>query len=302
MSEPHLDEDLAWAPDWPCATCTLLNAPEAVKCVACDSLRPGSASNSGVVVVLPRQAPKRPADGWACPACTLVNPESADYCAACGGERWVKRQMTAAALRARTKSTKKVVESDSTTGATGATRWDHGIWGGLGPDREFLPLPPAPEGRVIYRSAKDDELDMFTELEAAATGEKPPEDPAVEPAADTASAEVPAINPDGVPVEKVELPEKVADVTPPIRPAWRVEGTPLFADAALGDVALDDAVERLASAGVEPAECLLALEAAGGDEDLARSFLWQMKRRTAAHGLLEILGRQFGVGWWFHGC
>lgn len=280
MSEPHLDEDLAWAPDWPCPTCTLLNAPEAVKCLACDSLRPGSSSNSGVVVVLPREAPKRPADdSWACPACTLLNPEAADNCAACGGERWVKRQMTAAALRARTKPA-KAVESD--TGATSA-RWDHGIWGGLGPDREFLPLPPAPEGRVIYRSAKDDELDMFTELEAA-TSEKPPEDPTVEPAADTASAEV-AANPDGVPIEKVESPKKVADVAPSaIRPAWRVEGTPLFADAALGDVALDDAVERLASAGVEPGECLLALEAAGGDEDLARTFLWQMKKNDG--GLL----------------
>jgi hypothetical protein len=231
-------------------------------------------------VVLPREAPKRPADdSWACPACTLLNPEAADNCAACGGERWVKRQMTAAALRARTKPA-KAVESD--TGATSA-RWDHGIWGGLGPDREFLPLPPAPEGRVIYRSAKDDELDMFTELEAA-TSEKPPEDPTVEPAADTASAEV-AANPDGVPIEKVESPKKVADVAPSaIRPAWRVEGTPLFADAALGDVALDDAVERLASAGVEPGECLLALEAAGGDEDLARTFLGQMKKNDG--GLL----------------
>ena len=42
---------------------------------------------------------------------------------------------------------------------------------GLGPDREFLPLPPAPEGRSVHRSAKDTDVDIFAELLEAS--EKP---------------------------------------------------------------------------------------------------------------------------------
>ena len=269
MSEPHLDEDLAWAPDWPCPACTLLNASEAVKCVACDTFRPGS-GNSQVVVVLPREAPKRPADdSWACPACTLLNGADSDNCAACGGERWLKRQMTAAALRARTKASKaqRSVESD---GCDSSLWSDHGIWGGLGPDREFLPLPPAPEGRVIYRSATDGELDMFNEADS----EKPPVEAAEADGKDQENPEVPSLQP----VETAEVPVEGAKVeVSDIRPAWRIEGTPLFGDVELGD-ALEDAVARLAAGGFDHTKCLVALEAAGGDEDLARTFLWQMKK------------------------
>ena len=125
-----------------------------------------------------------------------------------------------------------------------------GIWGGLGPDREFLPLPPAPEGRVVYRSAKDNDVDIFDSLPS-------------EPSAPRAEAS-------------------------DDRPAWRIEGDPLFASsdstlAGLGDSALfEDAAWRLAAeSGCEAMQCYRALEAAGGDEDLARSFLGSGKSPVA---------------------
>lgn len=67
-----------------------------------------------------------------------------------------------------------------------------------------------------------------------------------------------------------------AEVDHQDRPAWRVEGTPLFEDGTAGDF-VEDAVERLVADGFDHTKSLLALEAAGGDETLARTFLWQMK-------------------------
>eukprot|EP00438_Fugacium_kawagutii_P033761 Skav215077 [mRNA] locus=scaffold2575:93434:104673:- [translate_table: standard] len=114
---------------------------------------------------------------------------------------------------------------------------DAGIWGGLGPDREFLPLPPAPEGRE-------------NSGEASTAAEDHPD-----------------------------------------RPAWRVEGTPLFEDGTAGDF-VEDAVERLVADGFDHTKSLLALEAAGGDETLARTFLWQMKK-------IFELRLDDGDGWWW---
>ena len=271
MPEPHLDEELAWEPDlpeWSCPSCTLLNAPECPKCVACESLRPGSGNR--VVVVLPRtEQPvlKRSAEeeDWACPACTLLNAAAAVQCGACGGERWIqKRPMTAAALRARKGSKETGTDRTHPSGDTHSATLERGIWGGLGPDREFLPLPPAPEGRIVYRSAKDSELDMFGE------GPEVPEE--------TEKTERSENN-----TQKDHKDERSGDLVETEgfeRPSWRIEGTPLFASTdttlafGLGESALfEDAVARLASTGVEYTKCVLALEAAGGDEDLARNLL-----------------------------
>ena len=159
----------------------------------------------------------------------------------------------------------------------GLTSEEHGIWGGLGPDREFLPLPPAPEGRVVYRSAKDTEVDIFAELcegSVTATSEAPKsgedEEPVSKPTQPTPTEPLPE-------PEDSELPA----VTVP-RPTWRVKGAPLFSgdpplgfeDLGLSEAAVfEDAVGRLALSGFEITKCHLALEAAGGDENLARQFL-----------------------------
>ena len=238
----ELDEDLAWELEWSCEACTLLNASDAMRCVACGSLRASSTSCPQVVVVVPEaKGEKRPLDeSWACAACTLLNPAAATACGACRSERWVsvEKPMTAAALRAKRGK------------VTAAVSEEHGIWGGLGPDREFLPLPPPPEGRVTYRSATDSEVDIFADLKG--------EDKASEPA-EKASEEVSAAAP------KAEG----ADA----RPVWR--SGPLFETPNNSTLHLEDAILRLASLGFEEAQCLLALEAAGGDELLARDFLLQ---------------------------
>ena len=172
--------------------------------------------------------------------------------------------MTAAALRARKGSRETGTDRTHPSGDTRSATLERGIWGGLGPDREFLPLPPAPEGRIVYRSAKDSELDMFGE------GPEVPEE--------TEKTERSENN-----TQKDHKDERSGDLVETEgfeRPSWRIEGTPLFASTdttlafGLGESALfEDAVARLASTGVEYTKCVLALEAAGGDEDLARSFL-----------------------------
>ena len=261
--EPQLDEELAWEPGWTCPACTLANESDAARCVACDSLR-ASVRNSGVVVVLPpERKPKRDADSdqWACPACTLLNGDLEDRCGACGSQRWVsKRPKTAAALRAARRDLSRNVKASTLASE------EHGIWGGLGPDREFLPLPPAPEGRIVHRSAKDTDVDIFAEL-----GESPVQtSEAPEPVAPVA----PCPAPDTEPEKRGSGPEA--------RPAWRVQGAPLFAgetsleslELGLSEAAVfEDALGRLALSGFEITKCHLALEAAGGDENLARQFL-----------------------------
>ena len=249
----ELDEDLAWELEWSCEACTLLNASDAMRCVACGSLRASSTSCPQVVVVEPR-GEKRPLDeSWACAACTLLNPLEAKQCGACRSERWVtqeKKPMTAAALRAKRGK------------STAATSEEHGIWGGLGPDREFLPLPPAPEGRVTYRSATDSEVDIFADQKVEGDASEAPEKASETPEKGPETAEkAPEVDPKG-PAEGGQ------------RPAWRVAG-PLFDTLGESSLALEDAVLRLASFGFEEAQCLFALEAAGGDEVLARDFLLQ---------------------------
>lgn len=120
-----------------------------------------------------------------------------------------------------------------------------GVWGGLGPDREWVPLPPAPEGPALQRQATDGEIDIFADLAAAAE-------------------------------EQAKAAEESAQ--PQDLPEWRTLGSPLFSDlkqdSRLSESDLfDDAVGRLAMLGFDPTKCHIALEAAGGDENLARDFL-----------------------------
>ena len=60
---------------WACAACTLMNAPGATVCSACEA-----------------PAPRQPqAQSWSCEACTLANDEKDVRCRACGHGRSKKR-------------------------------------------------------------------------------------------------------------------------------------------------------------------------------------------------------------------
>eukprot|EP00933_Yihiella_yeosuensis_P051299 TRINITY_DN49195_c0_g1_i1.p1 TRINITY_DN49195_c0_g1~~TRINITY_DN49195_c0_g1_i1.p1 ORF type:complete len:336 (+),score=95.10 TRINITY_DN49195_c0_g1_i1:55-1062(+) len=327
-SEPALDEELAWEPDpWTCPVCTLVNDAELPRCGACEALRPrtrpevggrAGGNSSGVVVVLPRESEadgvkpsasphqqtqsgkkrEREAEkeGWTCSACTLDNEPGAIRCAACEGLRWVDptahRATTAAAIRASRQRPRLAERHHAATTSGGPDAKSHGIWGGLGPDREFLPLPPAPEGsHSSFLSAKDDSLDMFGEAVKAMAAED-----SSAPTAESEKVEAETAAKIAEAFEAIEKPEGAAgpflpqakedaagDGTPlPSRPTWREKGSSLF--EVQGSVPLDllgidaesmfqDAVSRLALMGFDPMKCHLALEAADGDENVAREIL-----------------------------
>ena len=138
---------------------------------------------------------------------------------------------------------------------------EHGIWGGLGPDREFLPLPPAPEGRSVHRSAKDTDVDIFAELLEEAS-----EKPKSEEKETSKEPEPQKREEEASKKEEEEEEEKEDPFLGPsksseqVLPAWRVQGAPLFTgDPAPESLplglseadAFEDAVGRLALSGFE---------------------------------------------------
>lgn len=82
--------------------------------------------------------------------------------------------------------------------------------------------------------------------------------------------------------EEVCLTGSPAQAAEPDRPRWGSGSGPLFPSLRApacaepqerNDVEFSDAVVRLALLGFDPTKCHLALEAANGDENLARAFL-----------------------------
>lgn len=89
---------------WDCDTCLVINKPDAVKCVACETAKPGTglkpsltlpSAFSAVKTVSPPTAPvstgfsgfgdkfKKPEDSWECDTCMIVNKAEDSKCVAC---------------------------------------------------------------------------------------------------------------------------------------------------------------------------------------------------------------------------
>ncbi|CAK0898512.1 unnamed protein product [Prorocentrum cordatum] len=277
---------------WQCAACTLINEASRRRCSACEGPPPWACreeNSSGVRVVLspnsaegqgaeatvtaqpgssatgsPQCAPKRPRaeaaeeECWACSACTLVNEPGAQQCAACGGRRWVLPSSRAAPRSVPAASA--ALRAARRRAAAAPAVESHEV-----PVGEWAALPPAPEDGPAQASAHDRDLDIFSE---AAGAPEPPDASGPLGAAAAGGA-------GGADRGGAEL-----------RPAWGTGGQPLFAgfSAAWGgadapaldrDSPFDDAVGRLAVLGFDPTKCHLALQAANGNEELARDFLVQ---------------------------
>lgn len=267
---------------WTCPACTLVNVPGTMRCVACDALGQSTGrgfNSSGVVVVLPpersagtpgtvaetRSAPcggtgqhdgakKRrliEQEDWTCPACTLVNAADALHCLACESLRWVQpgRTVAAAALRAARRSGK-----EHEAGSPASLRVEESTRRSA---EEWAALPPAPDGHTKRWRASDEDLDIFGGAPAADGSEE----------ATGAGERAAALSEDSP------------------RPLWGHLGAPIFGGGGVDTAAglascvanetflFEDAVGRLAELGFDPTTCHLALEAAGGDEGLARAFL-----------------------------
>eukprot|EP00747_Dinoflagellata_sp_TGD_P034114 gnl/TRDRNA2_/TRDRNA2_137064_c0_seq2.p1 gnl/TRDRNA2_/TRDRNA2_137064_c0~~gnl/TRDRNA2_/TRDRNA2_137064_c0_seq2.p1 ORF type:complete len:215 (+),score=34.63 gnl/TRDRNA2_/TRDRNA2_137064_c0_seq2:61-705(+) len=209
---------------------------------------------------------------WACAACTLLNAHNESVCGACGGIRWVlphdskrvgpRRAVAAEALRAARRQDRSCTDDDQNVCVPDGGLWD----GGLGPDREWMALPPPPSGQGQHR-AEDGDFDIF------GGGQDAEEASSTLESSSLASVPVPS---DGKSVTK--------DTEGGGRPVWRQPGDPLFAGrrevAALEpagvadeDFPFDAAVARLARLGFDPTKCHFALQASGGDEQMAREFL-----------------------------
>lgn len=199
-------------------------------------------------------------DSWPCPACTLLNAADKSRCEACGGMRWSLpgKSVAAAAFRA-ARLGKSTIQTDGLAQVAAAP----GIRRDVGPDGSWCALPPAPEGHVQQARAADTELDMFTDI-------------AAESVENAGAGQTPLFS------EEVCLTGSPAQAAEPDRPRWGSGSGPLFPSLRApacaepqerNDVEFSDAVVRLALLGFDPTKCHLALEAANGDENLARAFL-----------------------------
>eukprot|EP00927_Polykrikos_kofoidii_P050874 TRINITY_DN44724_c0_g1_i1.p1 TRINITY_DN44724_c0_g1~~TRINITY_DN44724_c0_g1_i1.p1 ORF type:complete len:308 (-),score=71.10 TRINITY_DN44724_c0_g1_i1:195-1118(-) len=302
---PQVPDENVWA----CPACTLVNSGNG-RCAACEGVRPGgsqhSRNTSGVVVVLPpdranadgdEPASKRRrvahadvevgagslGEGWSCPACTFVNPADSQLCTACGGVRWVLPSGVAGACEGRRPVAAAALRAARRFGFAREELDDAAKSQIVRPVKEWAALPPAPDGHRQHKRAMDDDLDIFGGPVTADEAEAEVKVEAVERSEAATARDGPTGGDE----------DAQAAVSPPVtgddggasrRPVWGLCGGPLFSgiQIAAGDAHIafvdeaaefEDAVARLALLGFDPTKCHLALEAAQGDETVARDFL-----------------------------
>ncbi|XP_040611856.1 nuclear pore complex protein Nup153 isoform X3 [Mesocricetus auratus] len=93
---------------WDCDTCLVQNKPEAVKCVACETPKPGTGVKRVLTLVVASESPvtassssctmttgtlgfgdkfKRPVGSWECPVCCVCNKAEDNKCVSCMSEK-----------------------------------------------------------------------------------------------------------------------------------------------------------------------------------------------------------------------
>ncbi|XP_029426242.1 nuclear pore complex protein Nup153 isoform X2 [Nannospalax galili] len=93
---------------WDCDTCLVQNKPEAVKCVACETPKPGTGVKRVLTVAVASESPltassssctvttgtlgfgdkfKRPVGSWECPVCCVCNKAEDNKCVSCTSEK-----------------------------------------------------------------------------------------------------------------------------------------------------------------------------------------------------------------------
>ncbi|XP_036042990.1 nuclear pore complex protein Nup153 isoform X2 [Onychomys torridus] len=93
---------------WDCDTCLVQNKPEAVKCVACETPKPGTGVKRTLTLAVASESPvtassasctvtastlgfgdkfKRPVGSWECPVCCVCNKAEDDKCVSCMSEK-----------------------------------------------------------------------------------------------------------------------------------------------------------------------------------------------------------------------
>lgn len=93
---------------WDCDTCLVQNKPEAVKCVACETPKPGTGVKRVLTLAVSSESPvtassssctvstgtlgfgdkfKRPVGSWECPVCCVCNKAEDNKCVSCMSEK-----------------------------------------------------------------------------------------------------------------------------------------------------------------------------------------------------------------------